>query len=389
MIRKLFFSFLGCLIASAIALAEDPQPAKDAWKKDATPYLVEYDALLTDAERKLEPAFNKWEIANRTAKNQVDREQAHETWIAEYRAVWSPTMRKALELIEPHAAESASINPLWTIVDRSEPKSEAGRAALDLVVKHHLTNQVSLKRARGSRLSRVWWVEQILRAQLAAVDLPEDERPKQMFALATCLKRAAELSQVDSETLETEAIRLFTEVSQRYPDKELAPGLSIAAAAKGGAFAIQCLRLGKTAPDIEGEDLDGASFKLSDYRGKVVMISFWASWCGPCMALVPHELELLEQYTHRPFAIVGVNSDPEREKLKLVLEENKITWRSFWCGEKGPFGAIPTLWSVQSWPTLYLLDRTGVIRANDLSGTALDEKIAELVDEAERAERQN
>jgi thiol-disulfide isomerase/thioredoxin len=131
------------------------------------------------------------------------------------------------------------------------------------------------------------------------------------------------------------------------------------------------------------------AFKLSDYRGKVVMISFWATWCGPCMALVPHERELLVRYRVRPFAIVGVNADKDREQLKPLLAKQGIMWQSFWCGEKGALGVIPITWSVQSWPTVYLVDHAGVIRAKDMLGTALDSKIEELVTEAEKATTKN
>jgi thiol-disulfide isomerase/thioredoxin len=154
-------------------------------------------------------------------------------------------------------------------------------------------------------------------------------------------------------------------------------------------FAIKNLGVGKTAPDIEGEDLHGEQFKLSDYRGKVVLVSFWASWCGPCMELVPHERELVERYQGRPLAIVGVNADPDREELKPVLEKNRITWQSFWCGSKGPLGTIPITWNVRSWPTVYLLDGTGVIRAKNLLGPALDAKIEALVAEAELGAKSN
>ena len=153
--------------------------------------------------------------------------------------------------------------------------------------------------------------------------------------------------------------------------------------ARSAIFEMQNLSVGKIAPDILGEDTDGVKFKLSDYRGKVVMLSFWGTWCGPCMALVPHEREIAERFKNKPFALIGVNSDPDKEKLKAGIEKARITWRSFWCGDKGPYGEIPTTWNVLGWPTVYLLDHQGIIRAKRLvRDAALDQFLEELVSAA-------
>ena len=70
-------------------------------------------------------------------------------------------------------------------------------------------------------------------------------------------------------------------------------------------------------------------FKLSDYRGKVVMIAFWATWCSPCMKLIPHERELVTRLADKPFAIVGVNGDVDAQRIAQAVDTHEITWRSF------------------------------------------------------------
>src|SRR5262245_57353646 len=77
--------------------------------------------------------------------------------------------------------------------------------------------------------------------------------------------------------------------------------------------------------------------------------------------MYPHERSLVKQYEGRPFVIIGVNSDKDREKLKPVLEKEQITWRSFWNGG-GTRGPISTEWNVRGWPTLYVIDGDGKIR---------------------------
>lgn len=118
--------------------------------------------------------------------------------------------------------------------------------------------------------------------------------------------------------------------------------------------------IGQTAPEIDGIDLDGAPMKLSDFRGKVVALSFWANWCPPCRSLFPHEKELVEKFRDQPFVLLGVNGDETREAGKKAHTRNALTWRSFYFGDQG--GPIPEQWSVGGWPTIYVIDATGKIR---------------------------
>ena len=144
---------------------------------------------------------------------------------------------------------------------------------------------------------------------------------------------------------------------------------------------------GKPVPDLSGEDLDGKAMKLSEHKGKVVMLSFWATWCPPCMSLVPHEIELLEKNAKRPFALVGVNGDPElSDDVKDTIKAKKITWRSF-KDTQGDATPISMKWELQGWPTIYLIDHKGIIRQKYIGSPGdkvLDEEIEKLVAEAEK-----
>ena len=102
--------------------------------------------------------------------------------------------------------------------------------------------------------------------------------------------------------------------------------------------------------------------------------------------MYPHERSLVKRLEGKPFALVGVNSDQDLKALKPILEKEKITWRSFWNGEKGTAGPISAEWNVRGWPTLYLIDHKGVIRHRFLGSPgekALDAAIDRLVEEAE------
>ena len=93
-----------------------------------------------------------------------------------------------------------------------------------------------------------------------------------------------------------------------------------------------------------------------------------------------HERSLVEKYADKPFAIVGINSDRERDKLKERMAEEEITWRSFFDGG-GTGGPIASKWNVSGWPTIYVIDAEGRIRFKDVRGEELDTCIEELMGE--------
>jgi hypothetical protein len=95
-----------------------------------------------------------------------------------------------------------------------------------------------------------------------------------------------------------------------------------------------------------------------------------------------HERSLVKKFENRPFALIGVNSDRDREKIQQICIEKKLTWRSFWNGG-GTSGPISTRWNVSGWPTTYVIDHNGVIRARDVRGKQAEEWLDRLVAEAE------
>ena len=97
--------------------------------------------------------------------------------------------------------------------------------------------------------------------------------------------------------------------------------------------------------------------------------------------MYPHERSLVKRLADQPFALLGVNSDRDLEKLQGVLKEENITWRSFWNGEKGTSGPISTAWNVRAWPTIYVLDHNGVIRYKNVRGEKMDAAVDTLLKE--------
>jgi thiol-disulfide isomerase/thioredoxin len=134
------------------------------------------------------------------------------------------------------------------------------------------------------------------------------------------------------------------------------------------------LKVGGTAPPIAGKDLDGNELRLEDYRGKVVVVIFWGTWCGPCMAMVPHEKEIFERYREKPFALLGVNCGDKLETARETVKTKEMRWASWWDGEqiRGP---IETDYNVPHWPSVYVIDDKGKFVAIDPRGEELDSAI--------------
>ena len=101
--------------------------------------------------------------------------------------------------------------------------------------------------------------------------------------------------------------------------------------------------------------------------------------------MYPHERSLVEKMKGKPFAILGVNSDKDKDKLKARIAEEKITWRSFWNGPQGTQGPISKDWNVSGWPTVYVIDHLGEIRHKSHGSPELDKILEECVAAAEKA----
>lgn len=97
--------------------------------------------------------------------------------------------------------------------------------------------------------------------------------------------------------------------------------------------------------------------------------------------MYPHERSLVNRMKGRPFALLGVNSDINRERTRKVCEQKKLTWRSWWDRTTG--GRIAQKWNVSGWPTIYVIDHRGVIRAKSAGFKNFDPLIERLVKEAE------
>jgi thiol-disulfide isomerase/thioredoxin len=116
---------------------------------------------------------------------------------------------------------------------------------------------------------------------------------------------------------------------------------------------------GDLAPAFAARSLNGdGTVSLGSYRGKVVYLDFWASWCAPCQAALPALEELRKEFPSDQFAVIAVNVDQDPEKALRLLEKHKIGYPS----ASDPEGKLPETFGLKTMPTSYLIDRQGVVR---------------------------
>ncbi|TWU07049.1 Thiol-disulfide oxidoreductase ResA [Symmachiella macrocystis] len=190
------------------------------------------------------------------------------------------------------------------------------------------------------------------------------------------------LKKLDVAKTNAEAELLFERLMTEFADVK-SRGQNLAQAVKPDYFAISKLAIGKVAPEIDGEDLDGKRMTLSSYRGKVVVLCFWGTWCKPCIKMLPHHNELVAKHQDDTFAFLGVATDKDREKIDKTVKSQGIRWQNWWDG--GDSGhPISEKWSINQWPTIIVLDHKGIIRHKHLVGEQLDAAVAGLLNEMQK-----
>jgi thiol-disulfide isomerase/thioredoxin len=258
---------------------------------------------------------------------------------------------RALELLERDHFQSAAFPEVCEALARS-PSAEGDRLLQSAFERHQLPE---------ARAQAGFWLARSLARQSAAARPKQPDRAEQLFQRAEAL---------------------YEKIIADYPLVEHGR-TTLGEAAKAQLGEMRYLTVGRPAQDIVGEDLDGRPLKLSEYRGKVVLLDFWANWCGFCRQMYPYERELVQRLQNEPFAMLGVNGDDDKKELQREIARHGINWKSWWDGDS----AIRRRWQLEGYPLLFLIDHRGVIRykyEGRTSGSVLDKALQELLQECKR-----
>jgi len=138
--------------------------------------------------------------------------------------------------------------------------------------------------------------------------------------------------------------------------------------------------IGDEAPDFTAATPEGGTKSLKSLRGKVLLVDFWASWCGPCRRENPNVVAVYNKYKDKGFDVLGVSLDQDATRWKGAIEQDKLSWHH--VSDLGGWGSAPAkLYKVTGIPQTLLLDKNGVIIAKNLRGPALEEKLKEIFGE--------
>ena len=141
---------------------------------------------------------------------------------------------------------------------------------------------------------------------------------------------------------------------------------------------LENVQIGKIAPEFSLPDTAGVSVSLSDFRGKYVLLDFWASWCPPCRRENPNVVKAFQEYEDKNFTIIGISLDNNKDKWMKAIADDNLTWThvsdlKYWDSE------IPALYGVRGIPANILLDPNGVIIARNITGEDLHKTLQEVI----------
>ena len=332
------------------ALAEDEKElkkkldaAKDSDDKKQVDFLIK--------EKYAFAADDALEIAEANKKDEVGLEAAAYALelLGKYK-VTGPAMTRAADLLLENHLDSPKIGVALAAMVENGPQ---GQVFLETVLERAMNKEVQALAIYYNAVAK--------ENRISAAEGPGTDPQKVAKARAEVVEEMQKAAKLSPDT------RVGDQTLAKAVEAELA-GLKI--------------NVGNPVPEVEGTDLDGKKVKLSSLKGKVVLFDFWATWCGPCRAMIPHERELIEKFKDKPFVILSVSADEDKAALTEFLGTEKMPWSHWWDGAKGP---VTKMFKIKAFPTLYLIDAKGVIRekwVGNPGNEKIDKAVEDLVAEA-------
>ncbi|MFT3869440.1 MAG: TlpA disulfide reductase family protein [Nibricoccus sp.] len=274
------------------------------------------------------------------------------------------SLRAAGENPAPASAAPAAATPA---VAPAEPAPSAVQTELK-----QLVDKIKTKLRAGSR------TEAMLAEELKGFDaILAAHKGEQSEDLAQVLMMKAGLYiEVFQNAEKGEA--LVKQIKTDYPNTELAKQtdniLAMLAQRKESEKMKAAFAVGAIFPGFEEKDLNGQPLSIAKFKGKIVLVDFWATWCGPCVNELPNVIAAYNKYHAKGFEIVGISLDKDEAALKKFIEDKKMPWPQYFDG-KGWQSKLGQKYSIDSIPATFLLDGDGKIIAKNLRGSALEAEL--------------
>jgi thiol-disulfide isomerase/thioredoxin len=300
-------------------------------------------------------------------------------------------LRQAQTAEEKKAAEAklpkeADFLPRVHLLIAGGPKDDVAAEALAFAVFGLDTKDEKVFEALNSHFVKTDKIRRFV--QMAMSGAPEgakpvletvlEKNPSQELKGIACYALGAMAFEKDGAKAAKEAEAYFARVEKDFADIKAGRKGTLGEMAKGSLFELRNLQVGMKAPTAESKNLKGEKVSLADYQGKVVVLDIWATWCGPCKAMIPHEREMVTKLKDKPFALISISVDEDKKELQEFLEKESMPWTHWWDGAEAP---LVKQWNVRFFPTIYVIDAKGVIRHKNIRGEELEKAVDKLVAE--------
>lgn len=374
MIRRLCIVFLFCATGGfALSAAESAGPVAQSIRA----VIDEYENLVRANTQKI--------IAAKT-EEEKDKYRATVPTVAPYAT-------RVLKIVQDHAADPESGRGVSWLVTQAAGFPE-GQEALKMLGTTHTSSAGIAEAVKALEYHPLAMAEPILLAvreknpnatEKAAATYALGVQYFRLFESASALPEEccgngavaapapAGLTK-EAEATKAKAMDYFQDVVANYPGAAI-QGFPLGDQSSRMMFELTNLSVGSEVPDIEGKELDGQAFKLSDYRGKHVVLMFWGGWCHACHGVLPLVNQFATDMKDKPVAVLGINTDIP-EEARVAYQTYKVNFRNWSDAATG--GPITTLFNLRNFPTLYLIDPKGIIVLKNTSIDAVREKLKGL-----------
>jgi peroxiredoxin len=285
-------------------------------------------------------------------------------------------MQKLYALSDEHRRDQIGLEALMTACELANVDKKRSGTLLKAITTRLLEDYVEDEKLGDVALVMVKSPPSDVRDFLTKLSSQSPHRDVKGFATFTLAIHQASALEGPNKADEAKALKLLKRVVNQYGDVK-AGDTTLGAVIGPILYTLEHLTVGKKAPEVKGKDFEGRNIKLSDFRGKVVVLDFFADTSEICRALYPHHKAILDHYKNDRFELLGINADT-LDKGRNAVNLKNVTWPCIWDGPKGPIG---TKWNIAAFPRNFVIDEKGIIRYRDLYGQDLVQAIEVLLTE--------